>query len=136
MKKVLNMLILLVFLVCTLIACNSFNTIESYEENLGSNYSITSLDATEIKSVVGEYADSTPSKYEIEIVHGAYSEGTTDLMYIFQCGSASDAKNFLEDLQNNMQETYGDGLGTLEFVRNGKFVLMGTPEAIQRALGN
>ena len=124
MKKIIAlMLIVCTFALC-LVSCASM---DKYEDNLGKDYDVENLKKDEI-----EVFDLDIDDYDIEDALMGESEKGNDAIYILECKSSSKAKKLEKDAKDAIKEL---GEDELEIVRKGKFVLIGTEDGIEDALG-
>ena len=132
MKKVLSIFVLIAILAVSLVSCASF---KRYEKNLSENYGIYKISPDEMEEYDG-IEDIDADDYGISEVMLAIDIAFDNNVYIFKCGSSDDAKELVEDLEEEI-EAYNayHNAEVLGVARDGRFVLYGTPHVINEALG-
>ena len=128
MKKIIALLLLICTFALCLVSCASM---DKYEDNLGKDYDVENLKKDEIEDLADAF-DLDIDDYDIEDALMAESEKGDDGLYIFECKSSSKAKKLEEDMKDAMDELNED---EWDIVRKGKFVLIGTEDGIEDALG-
>jgi len=128
MKKIIALLLLICTFALCLVSCAS---LDKYEDNLGKDYDVENLKKDEIEDLADAF-DLDIDDYDIEDALMAESEKGDDGLYIFECKSSSKAKKLEKDMKDAMDELNED---EWDVVRKGKFVLIGTEDGIDDALG-
>lgn len=131
MKKIVAFL-LVVCLCIGLCACASMDT---FKDNLGSDYRKTELDDDDLEAyeeMLDIDADDYDVKSAIQAVHK--KKGTT--VVIIECGSnakanelSDDAEDIIDFLKKSYSSSYSFGISV-----EGRFVLLGEESAIEDAL--
>jgi len=131
MKKIIALLLLICTFALCLVSCAS---LDKYEDNLGKDYEVNSLNDEEIEELIEELNEGDieldPDDYDIE--DGFFGDDDDNQIYVFECKSSSKAKKLSKDLKDAFEELDEDDI---EITRKGKFVLVGTEDGIEDALG-
>ena len=127
MKKIIALLLLICTFALCLVSCAS---LDKYEDNLGKDYEIGKIKKAGINELADEL-DLDADDYDIESALMAEHKDKDYELYIFECKSSSKAKKFAKDIEDAFDEYPSD----LDVVQKGKFVLAGSKDAIEDALG-
>lgn len=131
MKKNAILIVLLIFSVmCLFTSCKSMDT---YEENLGSQYEIKRLNRDELLDIISGYISGQGQvmlAYDIKEALFAVNENSGDYVLIFELSEVEEAKAFYEALASAFSSFAADDLDGADLVRDSNFVLLGTTGAL------
>ena len=130
MKKIIALLLLICTFALCLVSCASM---DKYEDNLDKNYDVEKIKKSEIDDLA-EMLDLDMDDYDIEEALMAESKKGDDGVYIFECKSSSKAKKLAKDVEDALDEVKSY-ISDMEVTKKGKFVLIGTEDGIEDALG-
>ena len=131
MKKIISILSLICIFTLCLASCAS---LETYEENLGSDYDIEIASDDEIDELAKEFGVKADD-YGISAVMYAKKTQGGYYAYVIQCESSGAAEELVEDLAyvvGIMDAAYSFDV---EAVADGKFVLVGNADVVAAAMG-
>ena len=123
MKKFFLTSLCLLLVMLSFTSCAAFKTLKTYEKNLGSNYDIEQLDKDDIEDLA-DVLDLDADDYKLKKGFEASHETKSQYVFVLQCASTKGAKDLAEDLSGN----------SLKVTREGRFVLIGNKDAVNKAL--
>ena len=132
MKKVLALLLTL----CLCVTLSACTTMETFESNLGDEYSKTIMDDNDLE-VYADLLDLEVDDYSIKSAIEAEHKTKYISVVIIQCANNSKARklaNDAEDIIDMLENTFGSSY-SFDLVVKNSFVLVGETNAIGDALG-
>ena len=109
---------------------------DTYKDRIRADYDIEIYDDQEdIEDCIDDLGIDSDD-YEVVSFMWAEAEKGDDFAYIAECGSASHAKELVKDLEDvieDMKDYYEDL--DIAVARDGKFVILGSQDAIDDVLG-
>lgn len=128
-----NCFLVIVCVFVLMISITSCQSIERYEENLGPLFYIKYLDESGIEAYSSRYQCPFDA-YGVESGFMARRNGNE--LLVLECDSESSAKELAKDLGYAFYADKYNGYNLrIEFVRDGKFVLIGDKAILDIALG-